>query len=149
MIDEILPKTFDNELWGVIHSLPPADFLSTQQDIMNILISDQKLFESFFKRFYLNHIQLHNWYMLAKENQLELKKYVLRQLIDKSYKEYREIIKDEEVKKKFIKMNEVFRAEKSKEKKKESFHKMLLGNSKIVRSSNFNSQCDEEKERKK
>lgn len=78
----------------MIHSHSPLEFLRAQEDIMNILISDQKLFESFFKRFYLNHIQLHNWYMLAKENQLEIKKYVFRQLIDKRYKDYREILKD-------------------------------------------------------
>lgn len=117
---------------------------------MNILITDQKLFESFFKRFYLNHIQLHNWYMLAKENQLEIKKYVFRQLIDKRYKDYREILKDEEVKRNFVKSTDLFKVEdKAKERKKESFHKMLLGNCKASRSNNFVSFCDEEKERKK
>ena len=60
-----------------------------QQDIMNILMGDQKLFESFFKRFYLNHLQLHHWYMLAKENQLELKKYVFVHLLAKTYRQYR------------------------------------------------------------
>ncbi len=61
---------------------------------MSILMSEQKLFESFFKRFYLNHLQLHNWYILAKENQLELKKYVFTQLLAKTYRQYREIVKD-------------------------------------------------------
>lgn len=76
---------------------------------MNILMSDLKLFESFFKRFYLNHLQLHNWYMLAKENQLELKKYVFTQLLSKTYRQYREIVKDEQVRRKFAKMNEIIR----------------------------------------
>lgn len=70
MIDEVLPRACQPELWEAISSIPPSDFLSVQQDIMNILLGDQKLFESFFKRFYLNHLQLHNWYMLARENQL-------------------------------------------------------------------------------
>ncbi len=51
--------------------------------------------------------------------------------MEKSYKDYKEIIKEEEVKNKFTfskENNQIF--EKNKEKKNDSFHKIQIGNSK-------------------
>lgn len=50
--------------------------------------------------------------MLARENQLEIKKYVFVQLLDKTYRSYRQAISDQQIRKKFAKMNEVFRDDK-------------------------------------
>ena len=151
MVDEILPQSFDESIWELISQMAPSSFLSEQEDLMNILITDQKLFESFFKRFYMNHFQLHNWYMLAGENQLQIKKYVFTKILEKSYKDYKEIIKEEEVKNKFTfskENNQLF--DKGKDKKNDSFHKIQVGNSrdmdKINASNNFN---DSDRKRKK
>jgi len=63
--------------------------------------------------------------------------------LDRSYKDYKEIIKEEEVKNKFTFSKENIQTfDKAKDKKNDSFHKMQIGNSrdkdKINVSNNFN-----------
>jgi hypothetical protein len=57
-------------------------------------MKDKNLFSQYFLIFYNNHVQINNWYMLANENQATIKKYVFRNLLSKTFKEYREEMKE-------------------------------------------------------
>jgi hypothetical protein len=71
----------------------PEIFLRNQEDIKNILLSDEQLFQSFFSKFYNNHKHLSNWYMLANSNQLDIKHYIFHNLLAKRLREYRAVLR--------------------------------------------------------
>lgn len=86
MLDETLPSLFSREVWAKIQAVDPQEHLVAQQHIMTTLLSEPKLFECLFCKFYNNHVQLNNWYLLAHENQLAIKQYVFKQLLSKTFK---------------------------------------------------------------
>lgn len=80
-----------------------------------------------------------------------MKKYVFKKILEKSYKDYKEIIKEEEVKNKFTFSKENIQLyDKTKDKKNDSFHKIQIGNSKEKDKLNIpNTITDSERLRKK
>lgn len=55
------------------------------------MINNLTVFKRYFAIFYRNHICLYYWYLLARENQSEMKEYIYFDLLSKTLEQYEEL----------------------------------------------------------